>query len=81
MTVMNIPTLAGIALISAGLLVRAPLGVEFVAEVAQLQFHSDFLLNLHHTLYGAAWDKRPEAGTLRAFAGRLPAPARGADEP
>ena len=74
MTVMNIPTLAGIALISAGLFVRAPLGVEVVAEVAQLQFHSDFLLNLHHTLYAAAWDKRPEAGTLRAFAGRLPAP-------
>ena len=31
-------------------------------------------MNLHHTLYAAAWAKRPEAGTLRALAGRLPSP-------
>ena len=45
-----------------------------VAAVAQLEFHSDFLMNLHHALYGAAWARRPEAGTLRALAGALPAP-------
>jgi hypothetical protein len=45
-----------------------------VAEVSNLHFHSDFLMNLHHTLYGAAWARRPEAGTLRALAGSLPQP-------
>lgn len=43
-------------------------------EVARLRFHSDFWMNLHHTLYGAVWARRPEAGTLRARAGRLPSP-------
>lgn len=47
---------------------------ERVAEVANLRFHSGFWMNLHHTLYAAAWAGRPEAGTLRALAGRLPAP-------
>ena len=32
------------------------------AEVARLEFHSSFWLNLHHTLYAAAWAKRPEGG-------------------
>lgn len=45
-----------------------------VAEVSRLEFHSSFWLNLHHTLYAAAWARRPEAGTLRARAGALPAP-------
>lgn len=45
-----------------------------VTEVSQLEFHSSFWLNLHHTLYAAAWARRPEAGTLRARAGALPAP-------
>ena len=45
-----------------------------VAEIHNIQFHSSFWMNLHHTLYGAAWAKRPEAGTLRALAGALPAP-------
>jgi hypothetical protein len=45
-----------------------------VAEVAALRFHSDVLMNLHHTLYAAAWARRPEAGTFRALAGALPAP-------
>jgi hypothetical protein len=31
-------------------------------------------MNLHHTLYAAAWARRPEAGTLRALAGKLPSP-------
>jgi hypothetical protein len=44
------------------------------AEVSNLQFHSNFWMNLHHVLYAAAWSSRPEAGTLRALAGRLPAP-------
>jgi hypothetical protein len=43
-------------------------------EVANIRFHSDELMNLHHTLYAAAWARRPEAGTPRALAGRLPAP-------
>jgi hypothetical protein len=46
----------------------------FVTEVANLRFHSDPLINLHHTLYAAAWAQRPEAGTRAAHAGRLPAP-------
>ena len=45
-----------------------------VAEVSNLRFHSDFWMNLHHVLFAAAWAERPEAGTLRALAGRLPAP-------
>lgn len=47
------------------------------AEVSNLRFHSDFWMNLHHVLYAAAWSNRPEAGTLRALAGRLPAPLEG----
>src|SRR5882724_3334364 len=43
-------------------------------QVANLRFHSDVLLNLHHILYAAAWARRPESGTRRALAGRLPAP-------
>ena len=43
-----------------------------VASESRLEFHSDLLMNLHHTLYGAAWARRPEAGTLRALAGPLP---------
>jgi hypothetical protein len=46
---------------------RAP-----VAEAANVRFYSDELLNLHHTLYAAAWAQRPDAGT-RSFAGNLPA--------
>ena len=59
--------------IPVSLVCAAPAAADVVAEVSSLQFHSDFLLNLHHTLYGAAWARRPEAGTLRAFAGALPA--------
>jgi hypothetical protein len=49
-------------------------GSSRVASASQLEFHSAFLMNLHHTLYAAAWARRPEAGTLRALAGPLPAP-------
>ena len=45
-----------------------------LAQIAHIEFHSSFWLNLHHTLYAAAWAQRPEAGTLRARAGALPAP-------
>jgi hypothetical protein len=45
-----------------------------IATVSSLQFHSDFWMNLHHVLYAAAWSNRPQAGTLRALAGALPAP-------
>jgi hypothetical protein len=47
---------------------------EMVTELSSLRFHSAFWMNLHHTLYAAAWARRPEAGTLRALAGKLPAP-------
>lgn len=66
--------LAVIVLMAAAAVVPLRSGGDVVAEASHLRFHSDFLLNLHHTLYGAAWAKRPEAGTLRALAGRLPAP-------
>ena len=49
-----------------------PAAPEVVAEVHALRFQSGFLMNLHHTLYAAAWARRPEAGTLRALAGALP---------
>jgi hypothetical protein len=48
-----------------------------VAEASSLAFHSGFLMNLHHTLFAAAWARRPEAGTLRALAGALPTPLDG----
>jgi hypothetical protein len=52
-----------------------------VAEVSRLEFYSSFWLNLHHTLYAAAWATRPEAGTLRARAGGLPSPLDAALSP
>lgn len=45
-----------------------------VSEVANLQFHSAFWVNLHHTLYGAAWAKRPVSGSERRGVEPLPAP-------
>jgi hypothetical protein len=42
-----------------------------VAEVANIRFYSDELLNLHHTLYAAAWAGRRQGLSL---AGRLPHP-------
>ena len=71
---MMIHTLA--ACISALLLTASPSQPHTgpYAEVARLEFHSSFWLNLHHTLYAAAWAKRPEAGTLKARAGALPSP-------
>src|SRR5688572_10388098 len=44
-----------------------------VAELANVRFHSDPLVNLHHTLYAAAWARRPDA-SKRTQAGQLPAP-------
>lgn len=37
-----------------------------VGATAGLEFCSDFWLNLHHVLYAAAWDRRPEKGLARA---------------
>ncbi len=54
---------------------------ELVTELVNLRFHSALWMNLHHTLYAAAWARRPEAGTLRALAGRLPAPLEAALTP
>jgi hypothetical protein len=42
-----------------------------VAEVANIRFYSDELLNLHHTLYAAAWADRKQGPSL---AGKLPHP-------
>jgi len=44
-----------------------------VTEVEQLRFYSSFWINLHHTLYGAAWDLRPHTGARRPVD---PLPAR-----
>ena len=43
-----------------------------VAEVANVRFESDPLVNLHHVLYAAAWVRRPDR--TRSLAGELPAP-------
>jgi hypothetical protein len=45
-----------------------------VVEVANLQFRSDPLYNLHHVLYAAAWARRTAAGARFSNAGALPAP-------
>jgi hypothetical protein len=45
-----------------------------VTSVAKIDFYSDELVNLHHTLYAAAWARRPQSGTQRALGGALPAP-------
>ena len=47
---------------------------ERVASLAHVEFHSSFWVNLHHTLYAAAWARRPETAGTRPLAGRLPAP-------
>jgi hypothetical protein len=44
-----------------------------VTTVANLQFHSAFWMNLHHTLYAAAWARRPERGA-RLRIGPIPVP-------
>jgi hypothetical protein len=36
-----------------------------VTTVANVEFHSAFWVNLHHTLYAAAWSKRPDTGGRR----------------
>jgi hypothetical protein len=43
-------------------------------EVAALRFYSSFWINLHHTLFAAAWARRPDAGTPAALAQRFPVP-------
>lgn len=45
-----------------------------VVEVANLQFRSDPLYNLHHVLYAAAWARRVDAGARMSNAGALPSP-------
>jgi hypothetical protein len=44
-----------------------------VSTIAHLEFHSAFWVNLHHTLFGAAWARRPDKGQRRLIA-PLPAP-------
>ena len=71
---MNIPRLLLATWLTAGAAVPAAAQTAdaLVASHSQLEFHSAFLMNLHHSLYAAAWARRPEAGTLRALAGPLP---------
>jgi hypothetical protein len=47
-----------------------------VSTVAQLELHSSFWLNLHHTLFAAAWAQRPDTGQRR-LVGPLPSPLTG----
>ena len=44
-----------------------------VAEVANIRFYSNELLNLHHTLYASAWAGRTEGG-VRVLSQKLPHP-------
>ena len=46
---------------------------EPIVVVARLGLHSAFWINLHHTLYGAAWARRPKTGARRLIVD-LPAP-------
>jgi len=70
-------TLAIALSVSSALAAQSGTASKLVAEVANVHFYSDELMNLHHTLYAAAWARRPQAGTLRALAGTLPAPLDG----
>jgi hypothetical protein len=47
---------------------------EPVAEVANIRFYSDELLNLHHTLYATAWAGRTGTTQGRVLAQKLPHP-------
>jgi hypothetical protein len=47
-----------------------------VTTIANLEFHSAFWVNLHHTLFAAVWERRPETGARRLI-GPLPAPLAG----
>ncbi|MEW5852062.1 MAG: hypothetical protein AB2A00_24955 [Myxococcota bacterium] len=47
-----------------------------VVTAANLAFHSAFWPNLHHTLYVAAWSRRPRTGE-RPMAGTFPEPLGG----
>src|SRR4029077_1637071 len=63
---------ASLAILSA-VSAAAQTSSEPVAEVANIRFYSNELLNLHHTLYAAAWAGRTEGG-VRALSQKLPHP-------
>lgn len=67
-----------IGLAGLALLVVAPASAqtssEPVAEVANIRFYSNELLNLHHTLYAAAWAGRTSPTEGRVLAQKLPHP-------
>ena len=63
---------AGLAILSA-VPVAAHAPSESVAEVANIRFYSNELLNLHHTLYAAAWTGRTE-DSVRVLGQKLPHP-------
>ena len=66
------------ALALAFLLVQTPAPqTSLVTEVSRFQLHSAFWPNLHHTLYAAAWARRPP-GRGRPLSAPLPEPLEGA---
>jgi hypothetical protein len=54
-----------IALLLLGLAPPAAAAEAPVAVVANLALHSSFWINLHHTLFAAAWARRPDTGARR----------------
>jgi hypothetical protein len=74
---MRFVVFACLALVLAGAPSRAQAqsadATALVTEIEQLRFYSSFWINLHHTLYGAAWDRRPQTGARRPV-DPLPAP-------
>jgi hypothetical protein len=65
-----------IACISLAIAAAAPLSAqtEPVAEVVNIRFYSNELLNLHHTLYAAAWAGRAGKTQGRVLSQQLPHP-------
>jgi len=66
------------ALALAFLLIQPPpVQPSLLTEVSRFQLHSAFWPNLHHTLYAAAWARRPP-GRGRPLSAPLPEPLEGA---
>jgi len=63
---------AALAILSTLPAPAQPPSAEPVAEVENIKFYSNELLNLHHTLYAAAWASRPAQTGTRVLAQKLP---------
>lgn len=66
-----------LAVVLCPIAVTAADNTERVSQTANLDFYSAFWPNLHHTLYAAAWARRPHTNA-RPLAGPLPEPLDGA---